>query len=91
MIQRELIRLTDDLALFETYPDNNGIKRYFVYDIKTDILTELIKTEYCEYRQDDAWTNLVADENHIKYIIDACKTTISERLQVKEITNETSY
>ena len=81
--------LTTDLALFETYPDTVGTKRYFIYEIKTDEVTELTKAEYQAYRQEGTWTNLVTNEAQIKYMIDMCKTVESKRIQVKEITNET--
>ena len=70
MEHSRLPTLSDSFALYEMTTDMAEIKRYFVYNMKTGDLIELIEEDYLEYRQQGAWPNLARDEEHLNYLID---------------------
>ena len=90
MVQGKLTCLSDNLALFETFADIDGKKKYFIYDVQTDEITELTKAEYHMYRKEGDWINLVPDEAYMKYMINVAKNAAGKRIQIKEYANETN-
>lgn len=67
MQQPKLLELSsNDHILYETEPDENGFKRYFLYNECTKDFFELAEETYQKYLQRGAYTNIVSDEDSLK-------------------------
>ncbi len=84
MKSSRLPELSNYSLLYETEPDCEGIKRYFIYDIRTKELFELVENVYQDYRLQGAWTNLVPDERCLKYMLTLNREAAWNRIQIKE-------
>ena len=66
MQQSKLLELSNDHILYETEPDENGFKRYFLCNERTKDFFELVEETYKKYLQQGAYTNIVSDEDSLK-------------------------
>ena len=66
MQQTELLELSADYILYETEPDEDGFKKYFLYNDTTNDFFELAIETYQKYLQQGAYTNVVSDETYLK-------------------------
>ena len=65
--------LSDYFALYKMPTEAGEINRYFVYNMKTDELTEIAEEVYLEYRQQGAWPNIARDEEHLNNLVEVMR------------------
>ena len=66
MEQNDLIKLTSSHILYETELDENGYKRYFLYNNHTQEFFELAEDTYLAYINQGAYTNIASDTASLK-------------------------
>ena len=79
------MKFIDYFAIYETYPDAEGKKKYFEYNILEKRLLEIQEFTYNCYRETGSWSNLVPDENCLRKMIQQMEAERNKMFQIKEI------
>ena len=79
------MKFIDYFAIYETYPDSEGKKKYFEYNILEKRLLEIEEFTYYCYKETGSWSNLVTDEKCLRKMIQQMESEIDNRFQIKEI------
>ena len=75
----------DYFAIYETYEDTEGKKKYFEYNILEKRLLEIEEFTYHCYREAGVWSNLVTDETCLRTMIQQMEAERNNKFQIKEI------